>query len=78
MFMLDENFDKIIELMHQRKNNTFLKINEELILMYLDVGSFLYDLQQNSKYGDKIITKAAEFMKNNCIKENNFNLYKKD
>ena len=33
--------------------------------MYLDVGKFLYDLQQNSKYGDKITTKAAEFMKNN-------------
>ncbi len=63
--MLDENFNKIIELIEQRKNNAFVKINEELILMYLDVGKFLYDLQQNSKYGDKITTRAAEFMKNN-------------
>lgn len=55
----------LIKLIEQRKNNAFLKINEELILMYLDVGKFLYDLQQNSKYGDKITTKAAEFMKNN-------------
>lgn len=36
--MLDKNFNKIIELIEQRKNNAFLKINEELILMYLDVG----------------------------------------
>jgi len=57
--MLDENFNKIIELIEQRKNKAFLKINEELILMYLDVGKFLYDLQQTSKYGDKITTKAA-------------------
>jgi len=63
--MLDEKFSRIIELIEQRKNNAYLKINEELILMYLDVGKFLYDLQQNSKYGDKITTKAAEFMKNN-------------
>lgn len=63
--MSDENFSRIIELIEQRKNNAFLKINEELILMYLDVGKFLYNLQQNSKYGDKITTKAAEFMKNN-------------
>jgi len=63
--MLYENFNKIIELIEQRKNNAYIKINEELILMYLDVGNFLYNLQQESKYGDKITTKAAEFMKNN-------------
>ena len=63
--MLDENFNRIIELIEQRKNNAYIKINEELILMYLDVGKFLYDLQRESKYGDKITTKAAEFMKNN-------------
>ena len=33
--------------------------------MYLDIGKFLYGLQQERKYGDKITTKAAEFMKNN-------------
>ena len=63
--MIEESFNRIIELIEQRKNNAFLKINEELILMYLDVGKFLYNLQQNSKHGDKITTKAAEFMKNN-------------
>lgn len=47
--MLDKNFNKTIE----------------LILMYLDIGRFLFDLQQHSKYGDKITAKAAEFMKNN-------------
>ena len=63
--MLEENFNRMIEIIEQRKNNAFLKINEELILLYLDIGKFLYDLQQNSKYGDKITTKAANFMKNN-------------
>ena len=63
--MLYENFNRIIVLIEQRKNNAYAKINEELNLMYLDVGNFLYDLQQKSKYGDKITTKATKFMKNN-------------
>lgn len=63
--MFDEKFNKIIELIEQRKNNAYIKINEELILMYLDVGNFLYNLKQESNYGDKVTTKAAAFMKNN-------------
>ena len=63
--MLDENFNRIIELVEQRKSNAYIKINEELILMYMDIGNYLYDLQQESKYGDKITTRAADFMKNN-------------
>lgn len=52
-------------MIEERKNNAYRKVNEEMILLYLDVGKFLYELKQNSVYGDKIITKAAEFMKNN-------------
>ena len=63
--MLDNSFNKIIELIESRKSNAYRKVNEEMILLYLDVGKYLFDLQQNSKYGDKITTKAADFMKNN-------------
>ena len=59
------NFNKIIELVENRKNNAYKKVNEELILLYLDVGKYLYELQKDSNYGDKITTKAANFMKNN-------------
>ena len=63
--ILDASFNKIIEFIENRKNNAYRKVNEEMILLYLDVGKYLFELQQNSKYGDKITTKAAEFMKNN-------------
>ena len=36
-----------------------------MILLYLEVGKFLYEIKENSSYGDKITTKASEFMKNN-------------
>ncbi len=63
--MLDVNFNRIIEMIEKRKNNAYKKVNEELILLYLDVGKFLYELIENSRYGDKITTKLADFMKTN-------------
>ena len=62
---METNFNKIIELIENRKNNAYKKVNEEMILLYLDVGKYLFELQQDSKYGDKITAKAAEFMRNN-------------
>ena len=64
-FMLDVNFNQIIEMIEKRKNNAYKKVNEELILLYLEVGQFLYELTQNGNYGDKVIDKAANFMKAN-------------
>ena len=63
--MIDTNFNKIVELVEIRKNNAYKKVNEEMILLYLDVGKYLYELQQKSKFGDKITTKVATFMNNN-------------
>lgn len=63
--MLDANFNQIIEMIEKRKNNAYRKVNEEMILLYLEVGKFLYELKENSNYGDKITTKASDFMKNN-------------
>ena len=48
-----------------RKNRAYRKVNEEMILLYLDVGKFLYELIEKGNYGDKVIDKAADFMKNN-------------
>ena len=36
--MLDINFNQIIEMIEKRKNNAYKKINEEMILLYLEVG----------------------------------------
>ena len=60
--IIDINFNQIIELIEKRKSNAYKKVNEELILLYNEVGKFLYELIENGNYGDKITTKAAEFM----------------
>ncbi|MBR2827658.1 MAG: DUF1016 family protein [Bacilli bacterium] len=49
----------------ERKNNAYRKVNEEMILLYFDIGKFLYGLIEKGNYGDKITSKAAEFMKDN-------------
>ena len=71
--MLDINFNQIIEMINKRKNNAYIKVNEEMILLYLEVGKFLYDLIENSNYGNRIITNAANFIKSNYPTIKGFN-----
>lgn len=63
--MLDVNFSQIVEMIEKRRNNAYRKVNEELILLYLEVGQFLFELIEKGNYGDKITTRAAEFMNRN-------------
>lgn len=44
--MINKKFNELVELIEQRKNKVYLRINEELILLYYDVGKFLYELQK--------------------------------
>ena len=63
--MLDIDFNQIVNMIENRRSKAYKKVNEEMVLLYLDVGKFLYDLKSNSGYGDKIVAKAAKFMKSN-------------
>lgn len=71
--VVDVDFKQIIELIERRKGNAYRKVNEELILLYLDVGKFLYTKMQNSKYGDKVIDNASFFLKENYANVKGFN-----
>lgn len=44
-----------------------------MILLYLEVGKFLYELMEKGSYGDKVIDKAAKFMKENSPEIKGFN-----
>lgn len=62
IFLLEVNFNQIIEMIEKRKTNAYRKVNEELILLYYEIGEYLFDLIEHSDYGDKIITNVVEFM----------------
>lgn len=72
-FILDVNFNHMIEMIEKKKNSAYKKLNKELILLYLDVGQFLYELIENSNYGDKVIDKTANFMMDNYPSIRDFN-----
>ena len=38
-----------------------------MILLFLEVGQFLYGLIEYGHYGDKITTKAADFIKKTIL-----------
>jgi hypothetical protein len=60
-----ENFSQIVELIVSARNNALRKINEELILLYWNIGKHLSTEIKNHSWGDKYIDKAADFLKNN-------------
>lgn len=59
--MLDVNFNQIIEMIEKRKYNAYNKVNNEMILLYFEIGKFLYE-----KNEDRDITqKVSDFIHDN-------------
>ena len=46
-----------------RKCNAYKKVNEEMILLYWDIGQYIADLSESSIYGDKLIEGISNFIK---------------
>ncbi len=66
-------FDDLIQIIENAKNRAYQKVNEELILMYRDVGKFVYEKLADSKYGDKVIDELVLFFENNYPDLKGFN-----
>jgi len=49
------------------------KINEELILLYWNIGKYLSNETKKHSWGDKYIDKSADFLKNNHSDLRGFN-----
>ncbi len=45
-------FDELVKIIEASKNRAYAKVNEELILMYMEVGKFISEKLSDSKYGD--------------------------
>ena len=61
--MLDIDFNQIVNMIENRRSKAYKKVNEEMVLLYLDIGKFLYDLKSNSGYGDKIVANERLYKK---------------
>lgn len=70
---LDMNFDEIVKIVETRKNNALKKVNEETIKMYWEFGEYVSNKLTDSEWGEKIVTRLAEFMKKNYPTLQGFN-----
>ena len=59
---IDQTFPKIAQIINEARNNTYRKVNEELILMYQKVGKFLSEKSNASSYGDGYIDSLSEYI----------------
>ncbi len=52
-----EQFEKIVDIIESAKERAYRKVNEELILMYRDIGEYISKQSENAEYGDAFIKK---------------------
>lgn len=56
-----EQFEKVINIVETAKENAYRKVNEELILMYRDIGEYISKQAESAVYGDAFIDNLASF-----------------
>ncbi len=58
-------FQEIINIIESARERAFSKVNEELILMYQDIGKYISEKSQDAKYGEKFVDGLADFFAEN-------------
>ncbi len=73
------DFHEVINRIETAKNRAFSKVNEELIMLYWDIGHMISYKLENSEWGNKVVDDLAIFIKNNYPEIKGFtrsNLYR--
>lgn len=68
-----EKFEKIVDIIESAKERAYRKVNEELILMYRDIGEYISVQSENAEYGDAFVQKLADFFATNYPDLKGFN-----
>ena len=68
-----EQFEKIVNIIESAKERAYRKVNEELILMYRDIGEYISLQSENAEYGDAFVQKLADFFATNYPDLKGFN-----
>ena len=68
-----EQFEKIVDIIEAAKERAYSKVNEELILMYRDIGEYISLQSENTEYGDAFVQKLADFFATNYPDLKGFN-----
>ena len=68
-----KEFKKIVDIIETAKERVYRKANEELIVMYRDIGKYISIQSENAEYGDAFVQKLADFFAENYPELKGFN-----
>lgn len=57
----NHQFDDIVKIVESAKARTYRKVNEELILMYQEVGKYISEKSKEASYGSNFVKNVADF-----------------
>lgn len=66
-------FEEIVMIIENAKERAYRKVNEELILMYQEVGKYISEKTKEASYGSGFVDNVAEFFSTNYPELKGFN-----
>ena len=61
----NNQFQQVINIIETARENAYKKVNEELILMYRDIGRYISEQSENASYGDAFVQQLVDFFERN-------------
>lgn len=61
----NHQFDDIVKIVESAKDRAYRKVNEELILMYQEVGKYISEKSKEVSYGSNFVENVADFFSEN-------------
>ena len=58
-------FNEVVGIIEKARERAYRKVNEELILMYRDIGKYISEHAENATYGDSFVDGLADFFAKN-------------
>lgn len=55
------SYGEVVDIIKSARERAFSKVNEELILMYREIGKYISEKSQDSRYGDSFVDGLADF-----------------
>lgn len=70
---LSKDFINVVNLIQEARENSIRKVNEELILLYWNVGKYISEQLESQKWGSSYVDELASFISENCPEVKGFN-----
>ena len=58
-------FNEVVSIIEKARERAYRKVNEELILMYRDIGKYISEHVESAVYGDSFVDGLADFFAKN-------------